>query len=339
MNKISSYFLNILLILLLFVAFGCSKNKTSDMTLNSVSHSTNLDQIHQFNKEIFASANIAMDRGDYLIGPGDLLDVEVFESEKLNTTVRVNSRGIVSLVLLGEITIEGLTAYEAEGLIEEKYKASYIKDPHVSIFIKEHFSQKITVIGRVKNPGTYDYPSKMHLLDVLALAGGLQEDAGRSIQLRRINSGTQKGLNQTFIIDLDKLINDGQTELNVSINGGDIIFIPEAGLFYVEGAVRRPGEYHIKKTMSVKEAISSAGGLEPYADAEEITILRYKDNSNRDLIKINLEEIDDQIDSLLIKDRDIISVNESFWGKVMYGSGFMIGVPGLGYNYRDPSVR
>ena len=322
--------------ILIISVFGCSKKEPKPEDVIAESFSPGADQIDLLNEQIFSSANISSDRGDYLVGPGDLLEIKVFEAEKLNTTVRVSSRGIVSLPLVGEVTVKGLTAYEAESFIEDEYKKSYIKDPHISIFVKEHYSQRVTVIGQVKNPGTYDYPSKQKLLDALALAGGLSEKAGRTIQVRRLSAASQD-TNQTLLVNLDKLINEGQTQLNIDINGGDIIFIPEAGLFYVDGAVRRPGEYYIKKTTTIKEAIFSAGGLEPFADPEKVKILRYCENGERKEIGINLEGDLEAINAMQVQDRDIIVVDSSFWGKVFYGSGLNIGIPGLGFNYRDPS--
>ncbi len=318
---------------------GCSKKEPSPEELNNISLSNDLDKIMKLNEQIFSSATTHPDHGDYLIGPGDLLEVEVFESEKLNATVRVSSRGFISLPLLGEISIEGLTASEAETLVENEYKKSYIKNPHVSIFIKENYSQRVTVIGQVKKPGTYDYPSKQRLLDALALAGGLSENASQTIQVRRLSTavnGGAGGPSQVLLINLDKLISEGKSDLNININGGDIIFVPEAGIFYVGGAVHNPGKYHIKKTMSIKEALSAAGGLQPWADLEDITILRYVENSDREKITLNLENSSEQSDSFIIQDRDIITVDASFWGNLVYGSGFLIGVPGLGYNYRNP---
>lgn len=342
MKKLSHILIIIILSMSLPTISGCSKKNPSQDYLNNISVSSDSDKIMQLNEHIFSSTTAPPDLGDYLIGPGDLLEIEVFESEKLNSIVRVSSRGFISLPLLGEILIEGLTASEAETMVEDEYKKSYIKNPHVSIFIKENFSQRVTVIGQVKKPGTYDYPSKQRLLDALALAGGLSENASQTIQVRRLSSAAN-GANQVLLINLDKLISEGKSELNININGGDIIFVPEAGIFYVGGAVHAPGKYHIKKTMTIKEALSAAGGLQPWADLEEILVLRYVKNSDREKITINLEEMPDQSNdqskTFIIQDRDIITVDASFWGNLVYGSGFLIGVPGLGFNYSNPERR
>ena len=122
----------------------------------------------------------SMDVGDYLLGPGDLLQITVFETKELNAEVRVSSRGFISLPLLDSVDVRNLTAAEAEEKIETLLKAKYLQDPHVSVYIKEHVSKQITLVGSFKKPGTYDYVSKRKLLDVIAIAEGLSEKTGSS---------------------------------------------------------------------------------------------------------------------------------------------------------------
>lgn len=318
---------------------GCSKKQNlSEEALHTHHFASPSNEIEKLNKQVFASANLTPNRGDYLLGPGDLLEIKVFESEKLDTTVRLNSRGGVSLALLGEIELKGLTACEAEQLIEDKYKERYIKDPHVSIFVKEHYSQRVTVVGEVKNPGTYDYPSKQKLLDAIALAGGLTEKAGLIVQVRRLGD-LSYGTNQTLLVNLDRLVNEGQTESNIEINGGDVIFVPEAGTFYVDGAVRRPGEYHIKKTLSIDEALLVAGGCESHADVDEIIVMRETGGGGeRKEIKVDLEEVMKTSKKINIQDKDIILVGSSFWGRLFHGTNLNIGLPGFAWvGYKDPN--
>ena len=94
----------------------------------------------------------------------------------------------MTLPLLGSVLVDGLSAREAEEMIENLYRVRYIKDPHVSIFVEEHFSRRVTLMGQFRNPGTYDYLSKQRLLDVMALGGGLSDIAGRVVQVRRYSN-------------------------------------------------------------------------------------------------------------------------------------------------------
>jgi len=291
-------------------------------------------EISEINTRVFSSAQMNVDPSDYLLGPGDLLEVTIFEIKDLETTVRVSSRGYVTLPLLGHVLVKDLSAREAEEKIEGLYKKTYIKDPHISIFVKEHFSQRVVVIGEVTNPGTYDFPTKQRLIDVLALAGGLTDEAGVTIQVRRI--GGVHGEKGSFIIDLDKLVREGKTELNIEINGGDVIFVPEAGSYFVDGAIRKPGPYLIKHKMVIREALLEAGGLAPYAEEDKLVLIRYKEDGTREMTEIDFEENPEKLE-LEVEDRDVIIIEGSGWGKLVHGSGISVGFFGTGFSYRDPS--
>ena len=109
---------------------------------------------------------------DYRIGPEDLLDVQVFGVDQLSRTVRVNSRGLVSLPLIGIVNVGGMTAQETETAIAGLLAANYLQDPQVSVFIKEYTSQRVTIEGAVQKPGIYPLRGETTLLRSLALAGG-----------------------------------------------------------------------------------------------------------------------------------------------------------------------
>jgi polysaccharide biosynthesis/export protein len=290
------------------------------------------DETTRLNEQMFAAAKMHTDPSDYLLGAGDLLQVTVFESKELKTTVRVSSRGYITLPLLGQIKVKGLTAREAEIEIEKGYRAKYIKDPHVSVFVEEHMSKRVTLVGQFKQPGTYEYPSKQTLLDVMALAGGLTDKAGNMVQIRRHD--VRPGEPNVLVIDLDQLIKVGRTDLNVSINGGDIIFAPEAGHFFVDGAIRRAGSYPIREKLDLREALVTAGGIRPWGLKDSIVLIRDVEGKGRTGIDIDLKNPDNY--EIEIKDLDIIVVKTSSWGNIVHGGGFNIGVPGFGFGYRNP---
>lgn len=291
------------------------------------------DEITRFNEQMFAAAKMHTDPSDYLLGAGDLLEITVFESKSLNTTARVSSRGYVTLPLLGQIEIKGLTAREAEVKIEDLYRAKYIKDPHVSVFVEEHLSQRVTLVGQFKQPGTFEYPSKQSLLDVMALAGGLTDKAGNMVQIRRHSVRPDEP--NVLLVDLDELIQEGRTDLNVDINGGDIVFAPEAGQFFVDGAIRRPGSYPIKDNLILREALLAAGGIAPWGLKDSLVLIRNVDGRERKAIEVDLNKAENQ--EMKIKDADIIVVKTSSWGKMVHGSGLWIGIPGFaGVGYKNP---
>ena len=295
-------------------------------------HSLHSQETEKLNEQLLAAAQINTDPSDYLLGAGDLIQLTVFESEALNSHVRVSSRGFITLPLLGQVEVKGLSAREAEVHIENLYKQKYIKDPHVSVFVEEHFSQRITLIGQFKTPGTFDYVSKMRLLDVMALAGGLNDKAGHTAQVRRrLNSG--EGV--TMLIDLEKIITEGKGDLNIEMNGGDVVFVSEAGMFFVDGAVRKPGAYHIKHRTKLVEALSVAGGLAPYAKTDTIILVRYLSGSERKVLELKMD--DWKVQQTPINDRDLILVRSSGVRKFFHGMGLTLGVPGVAaFGYTDP---
>jgi polysaccharide biosynthesis/export protein len=313
---------------------GCSQNQqtTGAIVKQYAAVPAKADEITHLNEQMFAAARMHIDPSDYLLGSGDLCQITVFESDTLNTTARVSSRGHITLPLLGQLKVKGLTAREAEVKIEKLYQAKYIKDPHVSVFVKEHLSQRVTLVGQFKQPGTYDYPTKQSLLDVMALAGGLTDNAGNTVQIRRHSA--RPGEPNVLVFDLDQLITKGQTDFNIEINGGDIIFVPEAGNFFVDGAIRRPGSYPIRKKLVLREALLTAGGIESYGLKDSLVLIRSVDGKGRKAIELDLSKPEHQ--EWVIEDGDIIVVKTSSWGKLVHGSGINLGIPGFGIGYRSP---
>lgn len=109
---------------------------------------------------------------DYTIGPNDLIDIDVYGVPELKRTVRVNSSGLVSLPLVGQVSLGGLTAQEAEKRLEKVYGEKYLVNPQISVFIREFTTQRVTVEGAVAKPGIYPFTGQLTLLRAMALVGG-----------------------------------------------------------------------------------------------------------------------------------------------------------------------
>ena len=140
---------------------------------------------------------------DYRIGAEDLLEIQVFGVDQLTRTVRVNSRGYVSLPLVGNLQVGGLTAQEAEALIVAKLAESYLQDPQVSLFIKEYTSQRVTIEGAVNKPGVYPLRGTTTLLQSLAVAGGQANLSDMSeVMLFRTD---MQGHRETLTYDVERI--------------------------------------------------------------------------------------------------------------------------------------
>ena len=275
--------------------------------------------------------------GEYLLGNGDLIVIKVLEESKLDTEVRVNSRGFINVPLLGEVNVLNHTATQAERKIEELLKEEYMHDPHVSVYIKERMSKQITLVGEVEKPGTYDYVAQRRLLDVLAIGNGLKKEAGAFAYITRQNSRTGETAN--YIIDLDDLVKNGNMANNHVILGGDVIFIPKSGQCFVDGAVRKPGTYPLGSNMTITEAIVLAGGLAGYADDDSIKLVRYMGRGKeRQVVSLKYSDLQTGLgDTLVLKDQDIIYAESSASGKLFSGAGLTLGFMGTGVSFRNPS--
>lgn len=130
---------------------------------------------------------------DYRIGPQDLIEVQVYGLENLKREVRVNSRGVISLPLIGTVVLGGLTAQEGEELITTMYEKDYLRNPQVSLFIKEFTSQRITIEGAVNRPGVFPIKGQTSLLQALAIAGGGAALSDMTaVMLFRVENGAKK---------------------------------------------------------------------------------------------------------------------------------------------------
>ena len=138
----------------------------------------------------------------YRIGPGDLLELKVFEVKELDQTVRVSEDGSITIPLLGRVMVEGLTQEGVVQKLTELLQAKYVKNPQVTIFIKEYKNQQVAVIGAVENAGSYELVGRKNLLQIISMAGGFSETAGNEVFILREGSD---GATSTVSIDLKDL--------------------------------------------------------------------------------------------------------------------------------------
>jgi polysaccharide export outer membrane protein len=157
---------------------------------------------------------------DYRIGPQDLIEIQVFGVDNLRREVRVNSRGAISMPLIGTVILGGLTGQEAETLIAARYEKDFLQDPQVSVFIKEYTSQRITLEGAVAKPGIYPIRGDTSLMQAIAIAGGqgALSDLNEVMVYRR--EGNEKKI---YTYDLNK-IRAGEAE-DPSIVNDDVIIV------------------------------------------------------------------------------------------------------------------
>ena len=158
---------------------------------------------------------------DYQIGPHDLLEISVVHAAEISRTVRVNGQGYITLPMLGPIRVGGLTSGELEEIIAAKLAKNYLRDPQVSVFIKEFVSQRVTVEGAVEKMGVFPLSGRMTLMQVVVMAGGPSKLADPT-NVRIFRTG-QNGMREVLVYDL-MAIRDGEAEDPV-IRGNDTVIV------------------------------------------------------------------------------------------------------------------
>jgi len=268
-----------------------------------------------------ASGGIAPDTtaslggGDYLIGPEDLLEVNVFELPELKSTARVLGDGTVSLPLLGVVQAAGLTKTGFEVRLEELLEDRFLLDPQVTVSVTEHMSKQVSVIGAVEKPGPYQMIGPRNVLQMISEAGGLTKEAGREIIILRVSEHTQA---ERIVLDLQDLVVRGNPALNIAMQPGDVVNIPVDHPIYVfvDGAVNKPGQ--VESTMSrpitLLHAIARAGGLTERANLKGVHVLRKATDGTQVRIPVNLRDIrKGKADDVPLLDGDVVVVPETFF--------------------------
>lgn len=240
---------------------------------------------------------------EYTVGEGDILKINVYENEDLSTTVRISSDSTIRVPLLGEISIKGLTVSQVSAKIEKLLADGYLVSPQVDVFIAEHRSKKAIILGQVRNPGQYELRGMITFLEFISKAGGLTEDAGGTATIKRQSeSDTNK---DQIVIDLEELIKQGNTSLNIPIQDNDSIYISKAKTYYVSGEVKKPDSYKYERDLTVIKAITMAGGFSKIAAKNKIKIIRIVNGNKKIFTHADMDEP--------ILPDDVIVVPESFF--------------------------
>jgi polysaccharide export outer membrane protein len=203
------------------------------------------------------------------VGPDDLLALSVYDSPELTRTVRVDADGNIRLPMLKDpIPVRGMVPSQLESAIAKALtKGNVLVDPIVTVTIVEYQSRPVNVVGAVKNPLVFQATRPIPLLDAIARAGGMREDAGSDIVVSKEVVRDGKSVRITQTIPVRKLIDNADPTLNVMLHGGEEVLVPEALKIYVVGNVKRPGAYPIRndEETTILQMLALSEGLTPYS--------------------------------------------------------------------------
>lgn len=245
-------------------------------------------------------------RSTYLLGPDDLLEIsgpELTESPNKLEPARIDSQGDVQVPLVGRMHVAGLTVQDAEKQID-KALSTYIREPQVAVSVTEVRSAPVSVLGAVNTPGVHQVQGHKTLLEMLASAGGLRQDAGYSVRITRdlewgcipLPGATLDASGQFSVaqLNLKDVMEAKDPAENIQIFPHDVISIPKAEMIYVVGDVKRSGGFVLGENqhMSVLQAVSLAEGLTSTADTTHARIMRLnRAADDREGIPVNLKGV------------------------------------------------
>ena len=245
---------------------------------------------------------------DYVIGPQDVLSIAVFDQSDLNGKYAVDLDGSFVFPLIGRVKAGGLTLRGVEQTLKTRLADGFLKNPQIAVAVEQYRSQRVFVVGEVKNAGTYALTGQMTLIEALAKAGSTTTAAGDEVVVVRghgavaaVLPDAQPDMDVTRV-NLKDLQSGAAAARNIALGDGDTIYVPRAELFYVFGQVKNPGAYPIASGITVLQALTLAGGVTPYAAVNRVEIQRAVDGAKK-AVRVKLSEPIQAGDTIVVPER------------------------------------
>ncbi len=267
-----------------------------------------------------------------LIGPGDIITVQVLEAPELLQHVHVTDAGYVPLILGGSVKVSGLTPAQASEAVANALKqGNFLLNPHVTITDDIQATQNVSVLGQVNHPGYYPIGTPRTVLDVLALAGGTTPLADRRVTIQRHGSGEKI---QYF------LSNQSNTALdtNVEVDPGDYVIVPQIDVVYVLGNVPHAGGFPMATndgTLTLLQAVALAGSDLPSSISKQTRLLRKQPDGTYVEMQVALNKMEKgKAPDMLLKPNDIVYIPFSYIKNMGANLGSIVSAAGSASIYR-----
>ncbi len=282
---------------------------------------------------------------DYEVGPEDLLEISFYGQDELLRETRVSGSGEISLPLVGNVRVDGLSPKAIEDRLKKQYvDQGFFVNPQISVFVKEYRHQRVMVTGAVVSPGSYEVIGPRTLLEMLGKVGGLTDKAGDVVHVIRNQSASALAKStqgrsgpatttETTVIDLRRLLGAGDMKLNLPIKNGDVVYVPPAQTASVLGAVKKPGQIPVKDNITLSKALALSEGIDPMFGSDNISILRFDAQGQRLTFPVNLKRVTSEQDpDPTLQENDVIFVAESGFKRFLYNfKTLMPGSFGMSY--------
>jgi polysaccharide export outer membrane protein len=236
-------------------------------------------------------------RPDPLLLPGDLLTITVFRQPDLMLEVRIPQDGRITFPLIGAVEAAGRTQADLETLIRQRLEKDFIREPSVTVTVKEYAKRRVYVVGGVAKPDGYEVApnSRITVLQVIAAAGGFTDRAYKEyVQIVRRRGPAEREVIRLSLVEVEKLIAKGQAEADLELWPDDLVVIPSAvRVAYVLGAVNKPGNIDVPNDarVTVSMAVSQAGSYTKFASTGRVQVLRHTPSGEVKKISVDLDAV------------------------------------------------
>jgi polysaccharide export outer membrane protein len=258
---------------------------------------------------VLARLAAAQSAADYVIGPQDVLTIQVFDQADLGGKYSVEADGTFSFPLIGRVKAGGLTLRAFESELKTRLADGYFRNPQVTVAIEQYRSQRVFVMGEVRQPGPVALTGGMTLIEALARAGSTLSTASGDVAIVRAGQGGARGLtmpdpeagSEVFRATIREL-ESGVLSQNIELRDGDTIFVPRAETVYVFGQVKNPGAYGVQTNTTVLQALSLAGGVTEHGAMNRIKVMRIEKGAKREM-KVKLTDVVRPGDTIIVPQR------------------------------------
>ncbi|WP_140625956.1 polysaccharide export protein EpsE [Methylibium rhizosphaerae] len=240
---------------------------------------------------------------DYVLGPGDVVRVNVFQNPELTLEARVSETGSISYPLLGQVRLGGMSVVSAEKAIADGLRqGNFVKQPQVSVMVMQVRGHQASVLGMVNKPGRYPIEvTGLRLSELVALAGGVAPNGSDVATL----SGQRDGKPFRVEVDLPNLFGATAPSADPIVLNGDVVYVDRMPVFYIYGEVQRPGALRLERNMTVMQALAAGGGLTQRGTAKGLKLHRRGPDGNVQVLQPTMDST--------LRDSDVIYVRESLF--------------------------
>jgi len=283
---------------------------------------------------------------DYPIGPGDVIEISVPGMEEIKqVNQRVTGEGTISLPFVGIIHASGMTDKTLTDEIRRRLETNYMRNPQISLFVKEFRSRQVAVIGAVQKPGLYNLASSADtVMGMISQAGGMTNQAAERILfipadpadpnkakeiidslppqlVRQDPSPMILNKVEPIIIHLDSIQRNGNEKyLSIPARPGDILMVPGSGEVFIQGWVAKPGSYKITSGLTILGVVAAAGGASWPADKGSVKLIRTDNRGQKTSFIADLDAIQGgERPDLPLREGDVIDISSSGPKAVAYG--------------------